>query len=213
MTTQMLNPYLGKVYSKEEIEQALSTYEGITYSYEEDYLKQAAQLIADGNIVGWYQGRSEIGPRALGDRSILADPRRKDMKDHINQSIKFREGFRPFAPAILWEHQTEYFDLPIPNPYMLMAANIHEEKQKIIPAVTHVDGTGRLQSVMKELNPRFHELIEAFYEITGVPVVLNTSFNVKGEPIVETPKDAINCFLNTKMDYLVIEQFVVKKTI
>ncbi len=207
----MLNPFLGKKYSRNDIERELDNTDGIDVRWSENYIEEAAQLLANGEIVGWFQGGSEIGPRALGNRSILADPRNSDMKDKLNHRVKFRESFRPFAPAILWEHQTDYFDLDIPNPYMLMVANILSEKQSVIPAVTHVDGTGRLQTVMKELNQRFYSLIESFFSLTDVPIVLNTSFNVKGEPIVETPGDAIRCFRSTNFDYLVMDQFVVKK--
>lgn len=213
MGCEKFNPYLGKEYSKEEIESAIAKCSVADYSYKEDYLVETAKLIAEGNIVGWFQGGSEIGPRALGHRSILADPRNKDMKDIINSRVKFREAFRPFAPSVLWEHQTDYFDLAIPNPYMLMACDIHKDKWEAIPSVTHVDGTGRVQTVMKDLAPRFHELIEEFYKITDVPVLLNTSFNIKGEPIVETPEDAIKCFLNTGIDCLVMAQFILRKNV
>jgi len=211
MEQEKFNPYLGRTYSKEEVQQAMNNCSVDHFKYTEDYLAQAAQLIADGNIVSWFQGGSEIGPRALGHRSILADPRRKDMKDIINSRVKFREGFRPFAPSVLWEHQKEYFDLDLPNPYMLMACDILKDKQEIIPSVTHVDGTGRVQTVMRDLAPDFYDLIQEFYKITNVPVVLNTSFNIKGEPIVETPEDAIKCFLNTGIDYLVIDKFILSK--
>lgn len=210
----MFSPYLGKEYSKGEIEKAFLNYEG-KIQVEEcvDVFSKAAASIADGRIVGWFQGRSECGPRALGNRSILADPRNPDMKDHLNAKVKFREAFRPFAPSILWEHQKEYFDLDIPSPYMLMVSDIHEEKRCLIPSVTHVDGTGRLQTVMKELNPKFYKLIKKFNEITGVPIVLNTSFNIRGEPIVETPDDAIRCFLGTGIDELYINNFFIQKHI
>lgn len=207
----MLSPFLGRSYSREEIEAAVSGFEGIEARWSEKYLVEAAQLLAKGEIVGWFQGGSEIGPRALGHRSILADPRDPEMKDRLNHRVKFREGFRPFAPAVLWEHQQEYFDLDVPTPYMLIVADIFPEKQSVIPAVTHVDGTGRLQTVMREINDRFYDLISEFYQITGVPVVLNTSFNVKGEPIVETPTDALNCFVHTNFDYLIMDQFVIHK--
>ena len=135
------------------------------------------------------------------------------MKDHLNAKVKFREAFRPFAPSVLWEHQQEYFDLDIPSPYMLMVSDILEEKRHLIPSVTHVDGTGRLQTVMKELNPKFYKLIEKFDEITGVPIVLNTSFNIRGEPIVETPDDAIRCFMGTGIDELYISNYFIQKYI
>lgn len=207
----MLSPFLGKKYSRDQIEQAMRKCDGIKLHWSDDYLSETARLLSQGKIVGWFQGGSEIGPRALGNRSILADPRDKNMKDRVNNRVKFRESFRPFAPAVLWEHQQEYFDLDIPTPYMLMVADIFTDKQSIIPAVTHVDGTGRLQTVMKDIHPRFYGLIEEFYKITGVPIVLNTSFNVKGEPIVETPEDALNCFLHTNLDYLVLDQYIISK--
>ena len=210
----MFSPYLGKEYSREEIETTLLSYEGkIQVETCADVFSKAATSIAAGKIVGWFQGRSECGPRALGNRSILADPRDPGMKDHLNAKVKFREAFRPFAPSVIWERQQEYFDLDIPSPYMLMVSDILEEKQHLIPSVTHVDGTGRLQTVMKELNPTFYKLIERFNEITGVPIVLNTSFNIRGEPIVETPDDAIHCFLGTGIDELYISNFYIQKLI
>lgn len=210
----MFSPYFGKEYSKEEIEKAFLNNEGkIRIKECSDVFSKAVTSIADGKIIGWFQGRSECGPRALGNRSILADPRDSGMKDHLNTKVKFREAFRSFAPSVLWEYQQEYFDLDIPSPYMLMVSDILEEKQHLIPSVTHVDGTGRLQTVMKELNPKFYKLIEKFNEITGVPIVLNTSFNVRGEPIVETPNDAIRCFLGTGIDELYISNYFIQKYI
>lgn len=211
MENETFNPYLGRSYSEIEVKNALRKLSIEKYYYSEDFLEDAAKFIADGKIVGWFQEGAEIGPRALGHRSILADPRRKDMKDIINSRVKFREGFRPFAPSVLWEYQTEYFDMDIPNPYMLMACDIHKEKWDIIPAVTHVDGTGRVQTVMREIVPVFYDLIQEFYKITNVPIVLNTSFNIKGEPIVETPEDAMRCFLGTGIDYLIIDKYVLYK--
>lgn len=208
----MFNPYLGKEYTNNEILEAITIYKDkINISLENNVFKAAAKSISCGKIIGWFQGRSECGPRALGNRSILADPRNCEMKDHLNSKVKFREMFRPFAPAVLWENQLEYFDLDIPSPYMLMVSNILENKQHLIPAVTHVDGTGRLQTVINELNPRFYKLILEFKKITGIPIVLNTSFNIKGEPIVETPKDAIKCFINTDIDELFIENYYIRK--
>jgi len=210
----MFSPYLGKKYNKYEIEKAFLNYEEkIRVAECDDVFSEAAASIAEGKIVGWFQGRSECGPRALGNRSILADPRDPGMKDYLNAKVKFREAFRPFAPSVLWEHQREYFDLDIPSPYMLMVSDILEEKQHLIPSVTHVDGTGRLQTVMKELNPEFYRLIERFNEITGVPIVLNTSFNIRGEPIIETPDDAICCFLGTGIDVLYIGDYYIQKQI
>ena len=210
----MFSPYLGKEYSKEEIETSFLNYDGeIRVELCDDVYSKAAAAIAYGKIVGWFQGKSECGPRALGNRSILADPRDPGMKDRLNAKVKFRESFRPFAPSVIWEYQQEYFDLNIPSPYMLMVSDILEEKRYLIPSVTHVDGTGRLQTVMKELNPAFYELIERFNEITGIPIVLNTSFNIRGEPIVETPDDAIRCFLGTGIDELYISNFFIQKLV
>lgn len=208
----MFSPYLGKIYSEKEILNDIAIYEEeIDFARCDDVYKNAAKSIAEGKIIGWFQDGSECGPRALGNRSILADPRVAEMKDIINSRVKFREGFRPFAPSILWECQMEYFDLDIPSPYMLMIANIWPKVQNKIPAVSHVDGTGRLQTVMKELNEKYYRLITEFYSITGVPVVLNTSFNVNKEPIVETPSDAIRCFLGSDFDMVYIHDYVITK--
>lgn len=210
----MFSPYVGKKYDIGEINQAIQEKaEFIVSEMQENVFEKAAKSIAMGNIVGWFRGRAECGPRALGNRSILADPRRADMKDIINARVKFREAFRPFAPSVLFEYQKEYFDLDIPSPYMLMVATIWEEKRKIIPAVTHVDGTGRIQTVLKELNEDYYRLIYEFYKITQVPIVLNTSFNINKEPIVETPSDAINCFLHSDFDELYIEDIRITKRI
>jgi len=172
--------------------------------------KTAAKAIADGKVVGWFQGRMEWGPRALGNRSILADPRRADMKDVLNQRIKNREPFRPFAPSVLLEKAGTYFEKDYPEPFMLKVYLVRPEKQAEIPAVTHVDGTGRLQTVKREDTPLYWQLIREFERLTGVPMVLNTSFN-ENEPIVCTPREAIDCFLRTKMDVLVIGEYVVRK--
>ena len=166
-------------------------------------------MISQGNVVGWYQGKMEWGPRALGNRSILADPRRKEMKDVLNEKIKHRESFRPFAPSILEDHVSEYFDINISSPYMLMVAPV--KKPEVIPAVTHVDGTGRLQTVSKNTNLLYYKLINRFFEMTGVPVIINTSMNVKGEPIVNTPEQAYNMLMKTDMDALFMGNFLVKK--
>jgi len=175
---------------------------------DEDRLAEAtAEAIARGEVVGWYQGRSEWGPRALGNRSILADPRRPDMKDLLNRKIKRRESFRPFAPSILEERTGEWFTLSYPDPFMIKVYPIRPEKRAEIPAVTHVDGTGRLQTVSRRTNPRYWKLIDAFGRRTGVPIVLNTSFN-ENEPIVNTPEEALDCFLRTRMDRLVMGDIV-----
>lgn len=172
---------------------------------------EAARLLADGKIIGWVQGRAEVGPRALGGRSILADPRRAEMKDIVNAQVKHREGFRPFAPSVLHERGAEYFESYYPNPFMLLVLPILEEKREVIPAVTHVDGTGRLQSVRRDSSPVYARLIEEFERLTGVPVVLNTSFNLRGEPIVHRPEEALNDFLNTGMDALFLGPYMFEK--
>ena len=171
---------------------------------------RAARDIAAGLVVGWFQGRMEFGPRALGNRSIVVDPRRAEMKDILNQRIKKREPFRPFAPSILAEYVGDYFEQTHPAPTMLMVYQIKPERRGEIPAVTHVDGSGRLQTVSRDENARFYQLIEEFYKLTGVPVVLNTSFN-ENEPIVCTPRDAIDCFLKTRMDVLYIGNHSVRR--
>ena len=202
------NVYAGPSFSDEEITQFLDS-KNISYEKfdRESLLKKVSHLIADGNIVGWYQGRMEWGPRALGNRSILADPRHGDMKNILNEKIKHRESFRPFAPSILEEYAFEYFDIDTPSPYMLMVAPV--KKPKSIPAVTHVDGTGRLQTVSKDSNPLYYDLINEFYKITGIPVIINTSMNVMGEPIVNTPEEAYQMIVKTDMDYLAMSNFLI----
>jgi carbamoyltransferase len=172
--------------------------------------RETATLLAAGHVVGWFQGRMEWGARALGNRSILADPRRPDMRDIINQKIKFRERFRPFAPSVLAEAIDEYFVGAVHDPFMIQVYPVRPEKREALPAVTHVDGSGRLQSVSRESNPRYWALIRAFAEQTGVPVLLNTSFN-ENEPIVERPGQALDCFLRTDMDVLVMGPHVLRK--
>ncbi len=194
--------YTGPEFSvadiRRELEASKLAYE--TYS-DEEVTRKAAQDIADGAVLGWFQGRAEFGPRALGNRSIIADPRRAEMKDILNERIKRRESFRPFAPSILEEHVDDYFEQTHPAPTMLMVYQIKPEQRATIPAVTHVDGSGRLQTVSRQVNERYHQLISDFYALTGVPGVLNTSFN-ENEPIVCTPRHAIDCFLKTRMDVL-----------
>ena len=172
--------------------------------------KETAALLAAGNVVGWFQGRMEWGARALGNRSIIADPRRRDMRDIINQKIKFRERFRPFAPSVLAEAIDEYFIDAVHDPFMLQVYPVRPEKRDVIPAVTHVDGSGRLQSVSEQSNARYWALIRAFRAETGVPVLLNTSFN-ENEPIVEKPEQALDCFLRTDMDVLVMGPHMLQK--
>ena len=204
------NIYVGPEYSNNEIKVFLDKNK-ITYEFleREQLLKNTAKLISDRNIVGWYQGKMEWGPRALGNRSILADPRDRKMKDVLNEKIKHRESFRPFAPSILEEHISEYFDIDRPSPYMLLVANV--KKPDKIPAVTHVDGTGRLQSVSKQVNSLYYDLINEFYKLTSVPVIINTSMNVMGEPIVNTPEQAHNMILKTDMDYIVMGNYLISR--
>jgi len=204
------NVYVGPSYDDNEITRYLET-NNLPYEKfdKKILLEKTARLISQGKIVGWYQGKMEWGPRALGNRSILADPRNSQMKDILNEKIKHREPFRPFAPSILEEFTSEYFDIDIPSPYMLMVANV--KKPKIIPAVTHVDGTGRLQTVSKKSNLLYYELINEFYKITGVPVIINTSMNVMGEPIVNTPAQAYNMITKTDMDYLIMGNNIISR--
>ena len=204
------NVYVGPSFSSDEIKKFLDE-KNIKYEIlnEDELVKNCARLIVEGNVVGWYQGKMEWGPRALGNRSILADPRQKEMKDILNEKIKHRESFRPFAPSILEEYVAEYFEMNIPSPYMLMVSPV--KKPDKIPAVTHVDGTGRLQTVSKNSNPLYYKLINEFYNLTGIPVVINTSMNVKGEPIVNTPEQAYNMLIKTDMDCIFLKNFMVKK--
>ena len=207
----MDHAYTGPGFSNGQIAQAL-TESGLTFRELSDaeVTQAAAQSIAEGKILGWFQGRAEFGPRALGNRSIVVDPRRSDMKDILNARIKKREPFRPFAPSILEERVGEYFEQTHPSPTMLMVYQVRAEKRDVIPAVTHVDGSGRLQTVSRSTNPRYYQLIEDFGKLTGVPVVLNTSFN-EDEPIVCTPQEAINCFQRTRMDVLVLGNYMVER--
>lgn len=203
--------YTGSRFSNEEIEQYLRSrnIEYTRYNDEELFNKVADQLVSAG-VVGWFNGRAEFGPRALGARSIIADPRRADAKDLLNAKIKRRESFRPFAPSILKEYVQEYFEVVDEVPFMEKVFPIKKEKHSVIPAVTHADGTGRLQTVDEKITPRYYRLIEAFRKKTGVPILLNTSFN-ENEPIVNSPKDALECFLRTNMDMLVLENCVVER--
>jgi carbamoyltransferase len=180
------------------------------YDDEGELCKTTATAITEGKVIGWFQGRMEWGPRALGNRSILGDPRRADMKDILNLKIKRRESFRPFAPSILRECVTEWFEQDDDVPFMMEVFQVRSEKRAQVPATTHVDGSGRLQTVHKETNPRYHRLISAYREITGVPIVLNTSFN-ENEPVVCKPREALDCFLRTKMDVLVLNDWIVTR--
>lgn len=216
---QMTHAYWGPAFSDESIRQALNERGDeverknclITACQDEQQLcETTAQALAAGKVVGWFQGRMEWGPRALGNRSILADPRRVEMRDVLNRRTKRREPFRPFCPSILEERLEEYFEEPRPDPFMTTVYPIRLEKRSVIPAVTHVDGTGRLQSVSRRENPRYWRLLTAFSEITGVPVLLNTSFN-ENEPIVQTPREGLDCFLRTKMDFLVMGNQIIER--
>jgi carbamoyltransferase len=207
----MEGAYMGPEFSDAEMRSELAvsnlTYE--TYS-DREVTRQAAKDIAEGLVIGWFQGRMEFGPRALGNRSIVVDPRRADMKEILNKRIKKREPFRPFAPSILEERVGDYFEQTHPSPTMLMVYQIRPERRAEIPAVTHVDGSGRLQTVSRAMNERYYQLIADFNELTGTPIVLNTSFN-ENEPVVCTPRHAIDCFLKTRMDVLYLGNFAVRR--
>jgi carbamoyltransferase len=201
---QMRHVYYGTEYSPDEIRAVLDANGARYHSLDEGaLLRNTAREISNGQIVGWYQGRMEFGPRALGNRSILADPRRKEMKDKLNSRIKYREPFRPFCPSVLAESVGDYFETDYPSPFMVMAYKIKPRQRENLAAVTHNDGTGRLQTVDQDVNPLYWKLIREFGEISGVPVLLNTSFN-ENEPIVDTPQQALDCFLRTQMDVLVM---------
>src|SRR5262249_22204129 len=211
----MEHSYWGPQFSREEIRAAIGASGfardgacAISELDEEDLCRQAAAIIADGKILGWFQGRAEWGPRALGNRSIVGDPRRADMKEVLNRRIKHREIFRPFAPSILAEAVGEWFEKSHPSPFMTLAYPVRPEKRALIPSPTHVDGTGRLQTVTPEANPRHWRLSKKFAQRTGVPGVLNSSFN-DNEPIVCRPEHAIDCFERTQMDALVLGDFLI----
>ena len=210
-TFVMRHAFTGPQYSDQDIREFL-TGNGIPFVElgRDELLRRVAQLIAEQNVIGWFQGRMEFGPRALGNRSILSDARNPENRDRVNLKIKFREGFRPFAPSVLAERCNEYFELDEPSPFMLLVAQVRPDK-RVIPSVTHVDGSARIQTVDRESNPLFYDLIAAFDRLTGVPVIINTSFNVRGEPIVCTPADAYRCFVQTGMDYLVLGNCLLDK--
>jgi len=203
---------LGTEYTTSEVKQFLDGNDiPYTTGRTADLLADLAARIAEGHIVGFFQGAMEFGPRALGNRSIIADPRDNRMKEKINTAVKYREPFRPFAPAVLAEKAADYFDCPAPSPYMLFNFTVAEDKREIIPAVTHVDNSSRIQTVARDDNPVFYRLIQQFEKITGVPVVLNTSFNLRGHPIVNTPREAFETFCSGGIDFLLIEDFLVDK--
>ena len=229
---RMHGSYLGPDYTPGQVRYALDT-AGARYTVldDETLLWRTAELLAEENVIGWFQGRMEFGPRALGNRSILGDPRSPKMQSVMNLKIKYRESFRPFAPSVLWERVSDYFEQDTPSPYMLFVAPVQEKlrialtdeqkalvgierlklKRSELPAITHVDCSARVQTVHEETNPRYHELLRAFDRLTGCGVLVNTSFNVRGEPVVCTPTDAYRCFMRTEMDYLVVGNFFLDK--
>jgi carbamoyltransferase len=229
----MRGAFLGPHFSEEQIRGYLDSVGGVyELCDEDDLLDRAAEVISHGAVVGWFQGRMEFGPRALGSRSLIGDPRDPRMQSVMNLKIKFRESFRPFAPSVMAERVSDYFELDRPSPYMAMVAPVRKElrtsmtteQQRLfgidklnvprstIPAVTHVDYSARIQTVHRENNPRFHELIRRFEALTGCAVLVNTSFNVRGEPIVCTPEEAYICFMRTGIDYLILENFLLEKS-
>jgi carbamoyltransferase len=230
---KMAGSYLGPEFTDREVLRALNKYDAKAHYYS-DFQSLAANVaakIAEGSVIGWFQGRMEFGPRALGNRSIIGDARNAEMQKRMNLKIKYREGFRPFAPSVLEEEIEEYFDLDRPSPYMLLVTPIREERKiplpegyhdrvlyerlyflrSDLPAITHIDYSARIQSVSRETNPRYWELIREFKKLTGYGIIVNTSFNVRGEPIVGSPSDAYRCFMRTEMDYLVVGNFVLDK--
>ncbi|MBK9983479.1 MAG: carbamoyltransferase [Saprospiraceae bacterium] len=203
--------YTGSRYDNSQIESMLKSANLRYTSYSDEQLYEiVSERLVNGGVIGWFNGRAEFGPRALGARSILADPRRKDAKELLNSKVKRRESFRPFAPSILKDYVGEYFNVIDDVPFMEKVFPVRIDKQELIPAVTHVDGTGRLQTVDEATNPRYYRLIKRFYEKSGVPILLNTSFN-ENEPIVNSPKEALDCFLRTQMDMLVLENIVIER--
>ena len=230
----MRGAYLGPEYSERDIEQVAKRYRAVYRTFEDfdSLIDMAADLIAAGSVVGWFQGRMEFGPRALGNRSILGDARNLEMQKKLNLKIKYREGFRPFAPSVLAEDAARFFELETHSPYMLLVANVVKNHQKDIPAdywdlpmmqrlyvhrsdvqaITHVYMSARIQTVHRDTNERYWKLIDRFKEKTGYGVIVNTSFNVRGEPIVCSPEDAYRCFMRTEMDYLVMGNYLFVKT-
>lgn len=208
---QDYNNLKGSNFTNKEIEKAFKEKE-IDAKKPKNIYELTAKKLAEGKIIAWFQDGAEFGPRALGNRSILTRPYPAEMKDYLNMRVKFREEFRPFAPAVLLEHQNSFFDIKQKSPHMLIACKVRPEKRDEIPAVVHVDGSCRVQTVLEDVNPRFRKLLMAFYKETNCPVLLNTSFNVKGQPIINTPQEAINCYLSTNIDFLVIGDWCIEKT-
>jgi carbamoyltransferase len=206
----MRHAYWGPSFDDQTIENALRTYK-LPYTRLTDAASTAAELLSQGKILGWFQGRMEFGPRALGNRSILADPRDPEMNAKVNNAVKFREWWRPFAPSLKKEAADDYLECATDSPFMVLTAQVRPEKRSVIPAVTHVDGSVRPQTVEKEINPLYWRLIDEFEKRTGVPVIMNTSFNLRGEAIVNTPTDAIRTFFSSGMDALAIGNFLVEK--
>lgn len=209
---EMKSAALGRLYSEGEILKALERFgDKVTWVKSEDVCKETAGFLAQRKIVGWFHGGSEYGPRALGNRSILMDARGKDARDILNNRVKHREPWRPFAASVLESHMSEWFELTEQSRFMLLAAQVVVDKIDMIPSVVHVDGTCRIQSVIPESNQRYHQLLTEFYKATGVPLLLNTSFNLGGDPIIESPHDALDTFTRTEMDYLILEDYIVSK--
>jgi carbamoyltransferase len=210
----MDHSYVGKRYSDKDAAVELKKFLvriQVDAVKSENVCRDTAKLLADQKVIGWFQDRSEFGPRALGNRSLIADPRKPEMKDILNSRVKHRQAFRPFAPIVLAERMKEVFEGDEDSPFMLIAKPVRPEWRDKIPAIVHVDGTARVQTVREATNPMLYRLLKEFEALTGVPVLINTSFNIKGEPIVETPQDAVNCFLTTGVDHLVIHDTIVSK--
>lgn len=208
---KMEHAYWGPEFTNEDIEITLRGFQHLSYRHSEDIYSETAQLLKDGKIVGWFQGRSEVGPRALGNRSILADPSRPEMKDRVNNQVKHREPWRPFAPSVLEEATGRYIEKPIASPYMILAFDTKPEVKAEIVSATHIDGTCRPQTVSRTTNPRYWQLIKSFQDLSGIPAVLNTSYNLDSQPIVNTPQEAIETFLNCGMEAAAIGDFLVFK--
>lgn len=206
----MAGAYLGPAFSDGEMEKALRA-QGLTYRKVSEIEESVAELLTEGKTIGWFQGRMEFGPRALGARSILADPRDAGKRDYLNRKIKSREVFRPFGPSVLEEEAGDIFEISHKSPFMLFATPVRPQAKPLIPAVVHQDGSSRIQTVSKAATPRYWKLIQAFKRRTGVPLILNTSFNLKDEPIVCTPQDAAQSFKRSQLDYLAIGPFLASR--